>query len=83
MMITPHDLNLWIREGRSFTAIDLRQTDQRDEMPLVGIDHVIADASCIPASDQEMILICQYGLVTEGLIIEKGLKNAYTKQNAY
>ena len=78
MMITPHDLNLWIREGRSFIAIDLRQIDQRDEMPLVGIDHVIADASGIPESDQEMILICQYGLVTEGLILEKGLKNTYS-----
>ena len=78
MMITPHDLNLWIREGRSFTAIDLRQTDQRDEMPLVGIDHVIADASSIPESDQKIVLICQYGLVTEGLIIEKGLENAYS-----
>jgi len=78
LRLNPKDLDLWVKEGNSFTAIDLRQKQQRDRMPITGIDHIVADENSLPTSDQNMVLMCQYGLVTEGLIIEKGLKNAYS-----
>ncbi len=78
MRLDPKDLDLWIKGGHSFTAIDLRQKEQRDEMPIIGIDHIVADERNLPISDKDVVLICQYGLVTEGLIIEKGLSDAYS-----
>lgn len=78
LRLNPKDLNLWVKEGHPFTAIDLREKEQRDKMPIIGIDYIIANERTLPISDKDLVLICQYGLVTEGLIIEKGLRDAYS-----
>ena len=78
MIITPQELQQWKDEGKSFTVIDLRPAEQREEFPLDGLRSVIAELGSIPITESESVLICQFGIVTEGIIIERELKNAFS-----
>jgi len=78
MIITPQELQQWMDEGKPFTVVDIRPADQRKEFPLAGLNPVIAEADSIPITENESVLICQFGIVTEGLIIEQELKNAFS-----
>ena len=69
MIITPHELQLWIDEGKPFTVVDFRPKVQRRESPLSGLNAVIADADTIPKCDGAMVLVCQFGIVTEEIMI--------------
>ncbi|SVA38614.1 uncharacterized protein METZ01_LOCUS91468 [marine metagenome] len=65
-------------EGKSFTVVDVRPADQRKEFPLAGLKPVIAEAGSIPITENDSVLICQFGIVTEGIILERDLKNAFS-----
>ncbi|MEE8336302.1 MAG: ThiF family adenylyltransferase [Candidatus Neomarinimicrobiota bacterium] len=76
MIITAQELQKWINTGESFQALDMRPEDLRLQFPLRGLD---AKSATVPnlkkRSKHRTVLICQFGLVTEGLIIENELKN--------
>ncbi len=78
MIITPQELQKWVNEGKSFTTIDVRPKEMRIESPLSKLEPVIANTKSIPSINNDLVLICQFGIVTEGIIYEKELKNAYS-----
>ena len=79
MIITPHELQQWMDEKRIFQSIDLRSSNQRREFPLTAIKPLVADTESLPVPNGEpVVLICQFGIVTEGIIIEKELEKAYS-----
>ena len=78
MIITSHELQLWIDEGKPFTVVDFRPKVQRRESPLSGLNAVIADADTIPKCDGAMVLVCQFGIVTEEIIVEKDLDDTFS-----
>ena len=79
MIITPKELQKWVKDGRTFQVIDIRTEDQREEFPLSVIGSIFGSAESLPlANGHPIILVCQFGVVTEGLILEKELDNAYS-----
>ena len=79
MIITPKELQKWVKDGRTFQVIDIRTEDQREEFPLSVIGSIFGSAESLPlANGHPMVLVCQFGVVTEGLILEKELDNAYS-----
>ena len=78
MIVTPHELQSWIDEEKTFTVIDIRTKEQREEFQLAGLNPVVAIADAIPKTQDEKVLICQFGIVTEGIIIEKDLNNTFS-----
>ena len=78
MIITPQEMQQWMDEGKSFTVIDIRPADQRKEFPLAGLNPVISEADSIPIRENESVLICQFGIVTEGIIIERELEKTFS-----
>ena len=78
MIITPQELKLWIDEGKPFIVVDFRPKVQRRESPLSGLNAVIADADTIPMCDGEIVLVCQFGIVTEEIIVEKDLDDTFS-----
>ena len=78
MIITPQELQDWITRGRPFTVVDIRPKYQRRAFSFSSLNPVIADADSIPKSENNIVLICQFGIVTEGIIIEKDLKNTFS-----
>ena len=79
MIITPQELHNWVSTGRSFIVADIRPEEQRYHFPISGLETIIATAENLPARKQDpLILICQFGVLTEELIFEKNLENAYS-----
>ncbi|MEE2765119.1 MAG: ThiF family adenylyltransferase [Candidatus Neomarinimicrobiota bacterium] len=79
MIITPNELQKWVKDGRSFQVVDIRTEDQRNEFPLSVLKSVVGSAETLPSPNaQPMILVCQFGVVTEGIILEQELENAYS-----
>jgi len=78
MILTPQELQKWIYEGKSFTMVDIRPEEHRAEFPLTNLDASVSDMNSIPESQKVLVLICQFGIVTEGIIIEQELNNAYS-----
>ena len=78
MIITPQELQQWIDDSKTFTAVDIRLEDQRKEFPLAGLNSVIADADSLPVTENNSVLICQFGIVTEGIILERELENTFS-----
>ena len=78
MIITPQELQQWIDDSKNFIAVDNRPEDQRKEIPLAGMNAVIANADSIPFTVNESVLFCQFGIVTEGIILERGLENTFS-----
>lgn len=78
MIITPQELQQWMDDCKSFTVVDVRPADQRKEFPLAGLKPVIPEADSIPVTENESVLICQFGIVTEGMILEKDLENTFS-----
>lgn len=78
MILTPQELQQWLLEESSFTVVDIRPEKQRNEFPLNGLNHVIADADSIPKTEIETVLICQFGIITEGIILEQDLDNTFS-----
>ena len=78
MIITPQELQQWIDDGKTFTAVDIRPEGQRKEFPLAGLIPVIANADSLPVTENNSVLICQFGIVTEGIILERELENTFS-----
>ena len=78
MIVTPHELQRWIDEEKTFTVIDIRTKEQREEFQLAGLNPVVAIADAIPKTQDEKVLICQFGIVTEGIIIEQDLNKTFS-----
>jgi len=78
MILTPHELQEWIDKEKSFSVIDIRTKDQREEFQLTSLNPVVAIANAIPETQYKKVLICQFGIVTEGIIIEQDLNNTYS-----
>ena len=78
MIVTPHELQRWIDEEKTFSVIDIRTKEQREKSQLAGLNPVVSIADAIPKTQDEKVLICQFGIVTEGIIIEQNLNNAFS-----
>ena len=75
MIITPQELHNWVSTGRSFIVADIRPEEQRYHFPISGLETIIATAENLPARKKDpLILICQFGVLTEELIFEKNLE---------
>ena len=79
MIITPHELQQWVSAGRSFIAVDIRLEEQRHHFPISGLEAITASADGLPTRKKEpLVLICQFGILTEELIINQNLENSYS-----
>ncbi len=79
MIITPEELQSWLDEGKSFNALDVRPDELRQRYPLEGLDAEPVSEEDIASNEGEtVVLICQYGLITEGMIIKNDLDNAFS-----
>ena len=78
MIITPQELQQWMDNGKSFTVVDIRPEEHRNEFPLTGLNPVIADTNSILETKNDTVLVCQFGIVTEGIIVEKHLENTFS-----
>ena len=79
MIITPHELQQWVSAGRSFLAADIRPEEQRHHFPISGLKAITTSAEDLPIRKKEpLILICQFGVLTEELIINQNLENTYS-----
>ena len=78
MVVTPEQLSNWIKSGKKIIAVDLRSSQLQKTDPLLGLQAIMANTNVIPKTRDNLILICQYGIVTEGLILEKKLTNTYS-----
>ena len=78
MIITPKELQNWIDNNHSFIAVDIREVDQIKNCTITGVDHVVADARSLPETNNRLVLMCQFGIVTEGIIIENNLKDTFS-----
>ena len=78
MIITPQELQQWMDNGKSFTVVDIRPEEHRNEFPLTGLNPVIADTNSILETKNDTVLVCQFGIVTEGIIVEKNLEKTFS-----
>ena len=78
MIITPKELQNWIDNDLSFTAVDIREDVQIKDCPILGVDHVVAKVKSIPETNNKLVLMCQFGIVTEGIIIENRLLDTFS-----
>ena len=79
MIITPHELQQWVSAGRSFIVVDIRLEEQRHHFPISGLEAITASADGLPTRKKEpLVLICQFGILTEELIINQNLENSYS-----
>jgi adenylyltransferase/sulfurtransferase len=76
MIITPKELQDRIDE---FTVVDVRPETQRNEFPMDGLETIISkDGSTQTIEGKKKVLVCQFGIVTEGMIIENDLDNTFS-----
>ena len=75
MIITPVILN---KQKNDFTIIDIRSSDEIGKFPLVGLNTISSPYGNKINIGGQKVLVCQYGIVTEGIIIEKNIKDAYS-----
>ena len=58
--------------------VDIRPSDQRTEFPLVDLSSFIYGNDELADIQEKKVLVCQYGIVTEGLIIVQDLQNTFS-----
>ena len=75
MIITPEVLN---EQKNDFTIIDIRSDEERENFPLLGLDTILSSYDQNIDVAGKKVLICQFGIVTEGMIIEKKINNAFS-----
>ncbi len=75
MILTPKELN---DRKSEFTVIDVRPEIQRIEFPLVGLEAIFSKDGSIPNFEGSKVLVCQFGIVTESIIVEKDLENTFS-----
>ena len=45
---------------------------------MLNLDHIKGDLSSIKNIEKRIVLVCQFGIITEGAIIEQNLNNTYS-----
>ena len=75
MIITPNELN--DRKGE-FTVVDVRSEKQINEFPMDGLKTINSNGESIPNMKGSKVLVCQFGIVTEGMIIENELDDTFS-----
>ena len=75
MIITPKELHDQIDE---FTVVDVRPETQRNEFTMDGLETIISKDGSTPNLEGKKVLVCQFGIVTEGMIIENDLDNTFS-----
>ena len=73
LIITPKELN---DRKTELTVIDVRPKEQRKEFPIEGLDAVLSENG-VEINGQK-VLVCQFGIVTEGMIIENELADTFS-----
>ena len=75
MIITPKELN---QQKKDILIVDIRPSKQRNEIPLNGLNSISCENDEVSNIQEKKVLVCQYGIVTEGLIIENDLPNTFS-----
>lgn len=78
MIITPFELHQKIKSSSKFAIIDIRSSIERKKFPLKGMSCKFAKANKIKQSKNQVVLICQFGIVTEQIISDKNLNNTFS-----
>ena len=75
MILTPKQLH--DRKGE-FTVVDVRSEKQITEFPMDGLETITSNGGSIPNMKGSKVLVCQFGIVTEGMIIENELDDTFS-----
>ncbi len=75
MILTPKELH--DRKGE-FTVVDVRSKKQINEFPMDGLETITSNGGSIPKMKGSKVLVCQFGIVTEGMIIENELEDTFS-----
>ena len=75
MILTPKQLH--DRKGE-FTIVDVRSEKQITEFPMDGLETITSNGGSIPNMKGSKVLVCQFGIVTEGMIIENELDDTFS-----
>ena len=58
--------------------VEIRSSKQRNQTPLNGLNSISCENDEVSNIQEKKVLVCQYGIVTEGLIIENDLSNTFS-----
>ena len=75
MILTPKELH--DRKGE-FTIVDVRSEKQITEFPMDGLETITSNGESIHNMKGSKVLVCQFGIVTEGMIIENELDDTFS-----
>jgi len=75
MILTPKELH--DRKGE-FTIVDVRSEKQINEFPMDDLETIIFNGGSIPNMKGSKVLVCQFGIVTEGMILENKLDDTFS-----
>ena len=78
MIITPEKLKKWLDNNKNFTLLDTRPKDQIKQSPIKELECIVGTPDSIGKLKGDKVLVCQFGIVTEGMIIEYNLQNSYS-----
>ena len=78
MIITPEKLKKWLDNDKNFTLLDTRPKDQIKQSPIKELEYIVGTPDSIGKLKGDKVLVCQFGIVTEGIIIEYNLQNSYS-----
>ena len=75
MILTPKELH---DRKDKFTIVDVRSEKQITEFPMDGLETITSNGGSIPNMKGSKVLVCQFGIVTEGMIIENELDDTFS-----
>ena len=75
MILTPKELH---KRKDEFTIVDVRSEKQITEFPMDGLETITSNGGSIPNMKGSKVLVCQFGIVTEGMIIENELDDTFS-----
>jgi len=78
MIITPQKLKKWFDNNKNFTLIDTRSKNQINLSPIKELKYIMGSPDSMQELKGDKVLVCQFGIITEGMIIEHDLQNSYS-----
>ena len=78
MIITPEKLKKWLDNDKNFTLLDTRPKNQIKQYPIKELKCIFGPPDSIDQIKGDKVLVCQFGIVTEGMILENDLQNSYS-----
>ena len=75
MILTPKELH---KRKDEFTIVDVRSEKQITEFPMDGLETITSNGGSISNMKGSKVLVCQFGIVTEGMIIENELDDTFS-----